>query len=124
MMKILIVDDSPVMRQTIKSIVAQKDDETSECSDGRAVIGAYEAFRPDWVLMDLRMDPVNGIQATRALKAAFPDAHVAIVTNYGDQEFRDEAKAAGAEKYFLKDNLPAIRDQLFNPQSAIRHPKF
>jgi len=40
---------------------------------------------------------------------------VAIVTNYADQEFRDEAKAAGADEYFLKDNLPAIRQRLDNP---------
>jgi DNA-binding NarL/FixJ family response regulator len=120
-MKILIVDDSPVMRQTIKSIVAQDGDETSECSDGKAVITAFKAFRPDWVLMDIKMDPVNGIQATRALKAAFPDAHVAIVTNYGDQEFRDEAKMAGAERYFLKDNLPAIRSELIVPKSTTRN---
>jgi DNA-binding NarL/FixJ family response regulator len=112
MMKILIVDDSPVMRQTIKSIVAAPEDVTAECDDGASVIPAYEAFRPDWVLMDLNMSRTNGIQATRDLKVAFPDAHIAIVTNYGDQEFRDEAKSAGAEQYFLKDNLPAIRIQL------------
>lgn len=112
MMKLLIVDDSPVMRKTIKSIVAMPEDETQECPDGASVIPAYESFHPDWVLMDLNMPHVSGIQVTRNLKALFPDAHVAIVTNYGDQEFRDEASAAGAEKYFLKDNLPAIRSKL------------
>ena len=111
-MKILIVDDSSVMRQTIKSIVASPADQTAECEDGVAVIPAYESFRPDWVLMDLKMSTVSGIDATRRLKKAHPEARVAIVTNYGDQEFRDEARAAGADEYFLKDNLPAIRPQL------------
>lgn len=111
-MKILIVDDSPVMRMTIRSIVAAPADLVSECEDGSAVIPAYESFRPDWVLMDLRMSHTNGIEATRELKAAHPEAHVAILTNYGDQEFREEAQSAGAEQYFLKDNLPAIRQQL------------
>lgn len=111
-MKILIVDDSPVMRMTIKSIVAAPADLIAECEDGSSVISAYESFHPDWVLMDLRMARTNGIDATRELKAVHPEARVAILTNYGDQEFRDEAKAAGADQYFLKDNLPAIRQQL------------
>lgn len=123
-MKLLIVDDNPLMRQAIKTIVANPEDQTVECSDGMSVVSAFEAFKPDWVLMDVKMKPVNGIQATRDLKAAFPNAHVAIVTNYGDQEFKDEAKAAGAEKYFLKDNLPAIRNQLLNSQFDIRNSKF
>lgn len=112
MMKILIVDDSPVMRKTIRSIVATQEDLTAECEDGSLVIPAYESFHPDWVLMDLKMTLTNGIEATRELKAAHPEAHVAILTNYGDQEFKDEARAAGADEYFLKDNLPAIRRRL------------
>ena len=111
-MKILIVDDSPVMRKTIKTIVAWPEDQTAECEDGSLVVPAYESFQPDWVLMDLRMSRSNGIEATRELKTAHPEAQVAIVTNYGDQEFRDEARAAGADEYFLKDNLPAIRKRL------------
>ena len=113
-MKILIVDDSPVMRKTIRSIVAAPEDEMAECDDGSSVVPAYESFHPDWVLMDLKMSPTDGIQATRNLKAAHPNARVAIVTNYSDQEFRDEARSAGAEQYFLKDNLPAIRRELDN----------
>ncbi len=114
-MKILIVDDSPVMRTTIKSIVAGPADLIAECEDGSSVIPAYESFQPDWVLMDLKMSRTNGIEATRSLKSVHPEAHVAILTNYGDPEFRDEAKAAGADEYFLKDNLPAIRRQLQKP---------
>jgi DNA-binding NarL/FixJ family response regulator len=119
-MKILIVDDSPVMRKTIKSIVAAPEDLTAECEDGSSVVSAYESFRPDWVLMDMKMSRTNGIEATRALKAIHPEAHVAIVTNYGDQEFRDEARAAGADQYFLKDNLPAIHRQLVQTRSSNR----
>ncbi len=111
-MKLLIVDDSPVMRQIIKSIVATPGDETAECADGSSVVPVYESFHPDWVLMDLKMSPTDGIQATRILKAAHPNARVAIVTNYNDQEFRDEANEAGADAFFLKDNLPVIRPRL------------
>ncbi len=119
-MKILIVDDSPIMRMTIKSIVAAPADLIAECEDGASVIPLYESFRPDWVLMDLKMAQTNGIEATRELKAAHPEAHIAILTNFGDQEFRDEAQLAGAEQYFLKDNLPAIRQQLSHFRSPSR----
>lgn len=111
-MKFLILDDSAIMRQAIKNIVAQPGDETVECPSGMGVVGAYEAFRPDWVLMDIKMEPVNGIEATQELKAAHPEARIAIVTHYGDEEFRDAAKAAGADAFFLKDNLSVIRQKL------------
>jgi len=62
--------------------------------------------------MDIRMPKVNGIKATENLKKKFPEAHVIIVTNYSDQEFRDAAKEAGAEQYFLKDNLMDVKKYL------------
>jgi len=117
-MKILIVDDNAVMRQTIRSIVAAPDDVTAECEDGSSVISCYESFHPDWVLMDLKMSRTNGIAATRQLKQSHPEARIAILTNYGDQEFRDEAHSAGAERYFMKDNLPEIRQQLLQSRSS------
>jgi len=111
-MKLLIVDDNPLMRHTIRTIVSRYQDVVEECSDGSTVVSAYQKFTPDWVLMDIKMGQMSGIQATMALKAQFPFARVAIVTQHGDQEFRDAAKAAGAEKYFLKDNLTSIRENL------------
>ncbi len=119
-MKILIVDDSPVMRETIKTIVATSEDLTAECTDGLSVVPAYESFLPDWVLMDLRMPGMGGIEATRQLKRSHPEAKVAILTNHGDPEFRDEARSAGADRYFLKDNLPAVRNQLLQSRSTSR----
>lgn len=114
LMKLLIVDDSELMRNTIKSIVTRPGDETAECSDGNGVLKAYEQFQPDWVLMDIRMPGVNGIQATRNLKTTFPHSHIAILTSYNKQEYQEETFKAGAEAYFLKDNLPALRSQLEN----------
>jgi DNA-binding NarL/FixJ family response regulator len=100
------------MRHTIRTIVSRYQDDVRECEDGSTVVSAYRTFTPDWVLMDIKMGQVSGIQATMDLKSQFPSARIAIVTNYGNPEFRDAAKAAGAEKFFLKDNLTSIRDQL------------
>jgi DNA-binding NarL/FixJ family response regulator len=116
-MKFMIVDDSAAMRKMIKNMVADPSDEISECADGDAVISAFKQTQPDFVLMDLKMRNVNGIEATRNLKREFPDARVIIVSNFGDVEFREEAKEAGAVSYFTKDNLIQLKQFIhrYNP---------
>ena len=104
-MKLLIVDDSPSMRSMIRSIVALPGDAVTECEDGAEAVESFRSCSPDVVLMDLQMPRMNGIEATRALKDAYPDASVIIVSQYNDPEFRDEAEAAGAKSYFTKDRL-------------------
>ncbi|MCI0707641.1 MAG: response regulator transcription factor [Ignavibacteriae bacterium] len=116
-MKILIVDDNELMRQIIRGSVTQPGDEVVECSDGDEVLSAYQSFKADWVLMDISMRKTNGLKATKTLKQQFPNAHVAIVTQHNEREYRDEAKAAGAERYLLKDDLSSIRQSLLNNKS-------
>lgn len=117
-MKLIIVDNDPVMRQVIRGIVTRPDDEVVECTDGDEVLKAYDAFHADWILMDIQMDRMDGLKATRALKDSFPDARVAILTQYRDIEYREEARSAGAEQYLLKDDLPAVRDALVSNTSS------
>ena len=71
-MNILIVENSPRMRRTIRSLLAGLAHEVFECEDGSQVLAAYQAHRPDWVLMDIKLKEVDGIVVTRALLAAFP----------------------------------------------------
>lgn len=104
-MKLMIVDDSTEMRKLIRNVVAQPADSVSECSDGSEVLSTFQRELPDVVLMDLQMPNVSGIAATRTLKKEFPDARVIIVSNFNEQEYRDEARDAGASSYFTKDNL-------------------
>ncbi len=121
-MKLMIVDNDPDMRQVIRGIVARPEDEVVECTDGDEVVKAYDAFHADWVLMDIQMDRLDGLEATRALKGSFPDARVAILTQYRDIEYREEARSAGAEQYLLKDDLPAVRDALVSHSPSRNHP--
>ncbi|MEW6061287.1 MAG: response regulator transcription factor [Bacteroidota bacterium] len=109
-MKLMIVDDSLEMRKLIRNVVAQPADSVTECSDGSEVLSAFQREHPDVVLMDLQMTNVSGITATRTLKKEFPDARVIIISNFNDQEYRDEAKAAGAVSYFTKDNLIQLKE--------------
>ncbi len=108
-MKLMIVDDNEAMRQLIRSVVAFPDDAVCECVDGADALSTFPGAMPDVVLMDLQMPKMNGIQATLQIKREYPDANIIIVSNFNDQEFRDEAKEAGASSYFTKDNLITLQ---------------
>ena len=112
LMKILIVDDYPWMRQMIRTVVTDLAEAVCECADGAEVIAMYAAQHfnsGDRVLMDLQMPGVDGLEATRRLRATYPDAQVIILTQYGDQHLRDAATRAGACGYVLKENLLELR---------------
>jgi|GraSoiStandDraft_4_1057263.scaffolds.fasta_scaffold1192789_1 DNA-binding NarL/FixJ family response regulator len=108
-MNILIVDNSPRMRRTIRSLLAGPAHEIFECDDGNQALAAYQAHRPDWVLMDIGLKEVDGIVITGALMAAFPEAKVVIVTDYDDTRLRQAAQKAGACAYLLKEDLFQLR---------------
>ncbi|MBU1099106.1 MAG: response regulator transcription factor [Bacteroidetes bacterium] len=111
-MKLMIVDDSAEMRKSIRSIVTNTRDTVFECENGSQVLPIYVKEHPDYVLMDINMPVMNGIEATRNLIAKFPEARVLIISNYNDDEFRKEAEESGAIKYFVKDNLIDIKTYL------------
>jgi DNA-binding NarL/FixJ family response regulator len=107
-MRVLIVEDNAAMRRVIRSVIGDMA-HVIECSEGAQAAAAYQRHRPDWVLMDIRMGAVNGIQATGEIKALDPQARVVIVTDYEDAELRQAARAAGACDYVLKEDLFEIR---------------
>ena len=118
-MNFLIVEDNDNMRRMIKSLVSEFAGETYECRDGAEALVAYAEHLPDWVLMDIRMSEVDGITATRQLKAAFPDANIIIVTDYNDAELRRSAREAGAREYVTKEELLDLRRILREHADAI-----
>jgi CheY-like chemotaxis protein len=111
-MKILIAEDSLPMRRMIRRVVAGFADEISECGNGSEACVVYAAIRPDWVLMDIEMPDLNGIEATERICAEFPDARIIIVTNYDDPLLREAARRAGALGYVNKENLIDLRRHL------------
>jgi DNA-binding NarL/FixJ family response regulator len=105
----MIVEDDAGVRRMLKMVMDTVADEFCECDNGAEALGLYRRQRPDWVLMDVQMARLDGIAATRAICASFPEAKIVIVTNYDDDHLRRAARAAGASGYLLKDNLLALR---------------
>ena len=124
-MKLLIVEDNPQMRQMIRAVVADLAEEVIESADGEEAVAAYAAHQfggDDRVLMDLQMPGIGGLEATRRIRAAFPDAQIIILTQYDDQHWRAAAREAGACGYLLKEYLLELRPMLKQPPpSACDH---
>jgi CheY-like chemotaxis protein len=109
---LMIVDDNEQMRRLIRSIVNDLVDELYECEDGGQAVTLYAELRPDWVLMDLRMKGMDGLEATSRIFASFPQAKIVMVTDYEDSELREAAHRAGACHYINKRHLIDLRPLL------------
>ena len=107
-MLIQIVDDSPNMREAIKSVLDAFSAEFIESGDGDEAVSQYAQHKPDLVIMDIRMDRMDGIAATRAIRSQSPHARVVMVTQYDDNDLRAAAREAGAEGYVLKCDPSAL----------------
>jgi len=107
--RVMIADDHAVVRAGIAAMIANQPDITvvAEASDGTEAVERYAVHRPDVVLMDLRMPQLDGIAATRAICAAFPDARIVAVTTYDGDTDIHRALIAGACAYLVKDVLVA-----------------
>ncbi len=108
-MLIQIVDDSPNMRDTIKSVLNGLSAEFIESGDGDEAVQQYSNCKPDLVIMDIRMQRMDGITATRAIRSHSSNARVIIITQYDDNDFRSAARDAGATAFVLKDDLSILR---------------
>jgi CheY-like chemotaxis protein len=114
--RVLIAEDDDNMREMMKRVIRDLVDRFFECSDGRQALRAYAMYRPDWVLMDIRMEGMDGLTATQQITTAWPRARVVIVTSYKDASLREAARRAGACEYVLKENLLELRSILEKPR--------
>ncbi len=107
-MIVMIVDDDKRIREMMMSILGGTTFDFLECATGGEAVEAYPAHRPDWVLMDIMMNGMDGLSATREIVHSFPGARILIVTQYNDPDLREEAKMAGAIGYVMKENLTEV----------------
>ena len=107
LIRILAVDDHPMLREGIASLVASQSDMelVAEASTGREALEQFRNHRPDLTLMDLQMPDIGGIEAMIAIRDEFPEARIIVLTTYkGDVQVLRALKA-GARAYLLKGLL-------------------
>lgn len=104
-MKIIICDDQALVRDGLELMLRlEKDIQIVGCAqDGAEALELINQHHPDLVLMDLKMPGMNGIEATRQIRARFPNVKVLVLTTYDDDEWLFDAIRAGACGYLLKD---------------------
>ena len=108
MIRVIVADDQALVRGGFRMILdAQRDIEVvDEAADGRQAIAKARELQPDVVLMDIRMPELDGLEATRRLRAAGDGSRVLILTTFDADEYVYEAMKAGASGFLLKDVRP------------------
>jgi len=106
--EVMIVDDHPVFRQGLRNVLAAYEDLciVGEATDGHEAVERAQKLHPDVVVMDINLPTLNGLQATRRLKALCPEINVIMLTAYDDEEQVYHAIRAGASAYHAKDVSP------------------
>lgn len=107
--KILLVDDQPLLRMGFRLILEGEEDleVVGEASDGAEAVLKVKELEPDVVLMDVRMPAMDGIEATRRITASASNARIIILTTFDLDEYAFSGLQAGASAFLLKDVAPA-----------------
>ena len=105
---VLVADDQSMVRAGFRLLLSGEDgiEVVAEAADGNEAVAKAARFRPTVVLMDIRMPELDGLEATRRILAADPDARVLILTTFDLDEYIYEALRAGASGFVLKDDPP------------------
>jgi DNA-binding NarL/FixJ family response regulator len=116
--RILAVDDHPLLREGIAALIAGQGDMrlAGEASTGAEAIQKFRAVRPDVTLLDIQMPGMSGIDALCAIRGEFPEARVIVLTTYGGDVLAQRALEAGALAYVLKGS---VRKELLDTIRAV-----
>jgi len=103
--KILLVEDHIVMREGLRGLISRQADMevVGEANDGDQAIELARQLKPDVIIMDVRMQGMDGVEATHRIKAEMPDCKVVVLSAYGNREYIMGMAKAGMSGYLLKD---------------------
>ena len=107
LIRILTVDDHPLLRKGIAALVNAEPDLKliAEASNGKEALEAFRSYRPDITLMDLQMPEMDGLEAVEAIRREFPEARIIVLTTYSGDTQVLRALKGGARGYMLKGNV-------------------
>jgi DNA-binding NarL/FixJ family response regulator len=123
-LRILLADDHEIVRQGLRRVLAERRDWTicGEAATGRQAVELARQLLPDLVIMDLTMPELNGLEATRQIRAALPQTEVLVLTMHASEELVPELRAAGARGFVLKSD--AGRSLVAAVEALARHEPF
>jgi DNA-binding NarL/FixJ family response regulator len=123
-LRILLVDDHPVVRQGLKSLLQGRSEweVVGEASDGIDALEKVDSLKPDVVVLDVTMPRMNGIEACRLIQQRTSGLEVLFVTQHDSPQMMREALAAGARGYVVKTNL--ARDLVEAVEAVSQHRPF
>lgn len=109
-MNIVLIDDDQLVCMSLKMILEANDDihVTAIGHDGSEALSLYRQYQPDVLLMDIRMQDRNGLEALSDVLAEFPHARVLFLTTFVDDEYITKALQLGAKGYIIKQDYETI----------------
>ena len=109
-MNVVIIDDDQLVALSLQTILEACDDIQVSATGGSGAdaIRLYEEYQPDVLLMDIRMENINGLEASETIMASHPDARILLLTTFSDDEYIIKALSIGAKGYILKQNFESI----------------
>src|SRR5687767_13036158 len=116
---VLLVDDHPFVREGIRSFLSDLPDfeVVGEASSGVEALKLAEQHEPDFILLDINMPGINGLEAVGQLRKSTPDAKILILTVHNSREYVLHVAKSGAHGYILKEAPP---EELLQAMQAIR----
>ena len=110
--RILVVDDNPSVRRSLRGILEQHDNwrVCDEARDGRDAVDRFGRIHPDLIVLDFQMPEMNGLDAARIISERSPEIPILIVTLYLSKQLADEARKVGARGAVAKTNIGAVID--------------
>lgn len=114
-MNIIIVDDDQLVSLSLKTILEAGENINilDIGKNGEEAIRLYDKYRPDVLLMDIRMEKMTGLEAASVIISKHPDAKILLLTTFSDDEYIVKAIKLGAKGYILKQDFESIAPALF-----------